>query len=100
MNRTFKTKVIRLVIEAVPALVQLQPGQRLIIDHAGHPVEHTVDAPPRELTELPPLGEADVKFPRYAPLGRMVAEATDGDYVPIALLHIERCVREGAPPPD
>eukprot|EP00961_Rhodomonas_salina_P005737 77453-Rhodomonas_salina.1 len=100
MNRTFKTKVIRLITEAVPGLVQLQPGQRLIIDHAGHPVEYTVDAAPRALTHLAPLGEADVKFPRYAAYGRMIVEATDGDYVPIALLFAERCAREGAPPPD
>eukprot|EP00961_Rhodomonas_salina_P118595 1596801-Rhodomonas_salina.1 len=60
-----------------PGLVQLQPGQRLIIDHAGHPVEYTVDAAPRALTHLAPLGEADVKFLLYTAYGRMIVEATE-----------------------
>eukprot|EP00961_Rhodomonas_salina_P292989 3933388-Rhodomonas_salina.1 len=72
MNRTFKTKVIHLVTQAVPGLVQLQPGQRLIIDHQGSPVEYRVDAEPCVLAHLQPLGEADIKFPRYAAYGSML----------------------------
>lgn len=100
MNRTFKTKVIHLVVRTLPQLVQLQPGQRLIIDHEGHPVCHTATGEPEPLTEMQPLGEADVKFTRYMSLGRMLVEATDGDYVPIALLHLERARAAGADPAD
>jgi hypothetical protein len=95
MNRAFKTKVIAMISRALPALVPLAPGQRLIIDHVGHPVCHARDAEPVELEDLPPAGEADVKAMRYARLGRMLIDATDGDYVPIALLHLERAA--GAP---
>ena len=90
MNRAFKTKVILMIAQALPALVPLAPGQRLIIDHRGHPVCHAAGAAPVELEDLPPAGEADVKAMRYACLGRLLVEATDGDYVPIALLHLER----------
>lgn len=45
-----------------------------------------------ELDGLPPLGEADVKFTRYADLyQRLMVDSIDGDSVPIALLHHERC---------
>jgi hypothetical protein len=47
----------------------------------------------RELDGLPPLGEADVKFTRYADLyQRLMVDSIDGDSVPIALMHHERCV--------
>lgn len=49
---------------------------------------------------LPPLGEADVKFTRYADLfQRLMVDSIDGDSVPIALLHHERCLAAGACPP-
>lgn len=96
MNRTFKTKVIRFIAETVPKLVTLAPGQRLIVDHQGHPLQYTTEGPGL-LEDVPPAGEADVKFARYARLGRMLVEATDGDYIPIALLHLER---QGETAPD
>lgn len=44
-----------------------------------------------ELDGLPPLGEADVKFTRYADLyQRLMVDSIDGDSVPIALMHHER----------
>jgi hypothetical protein len=96
MNRAFKTKVIAMITAALPALVPLGRGQRLIIDHRGHPVCHSGDGEPTELEDLPPAGEADVKAMRYARLGRLLIEATDGDYVPIALLHLERAGADAA----
>ena len=100
MNRVFKTKVIHLVARTLPKIVPLQPGQRLIIDHEGHPMQYTATGDPTELVDLQPLGEADIKFTRYASLGPMLVEATDGDYIPIALMHLERHAAAGreAPP--
>lgn len=49
---------------------------------------------------LTPLGEADVKFVRYADLfQKLLVDSIDGDTVPIALLHHETCLaRETCPP--
>jgi hypothetical protein len=105
-NRTFKTRVIDLVILRLPHLL-LPPGEahsrkRLIIDYheprmfwfnpqEGRPTSQLMD-------ELPALGEADVKFTRYADLyGKLMVDSIDGDSVPIALLHLERAMRSTTP---
>ena len=94
MNRSFKSKVIQLVVTTVPDLIQLLPDQRLIIDYHTFPIHYTPDNPPFEDKSFPPLGEADIKFTRYTKFGDLLVEATDGDYVPISLLHVERMIAE------
>ncbi len=93
MNRTFKTKVIHLVCEKLPELVRIPQGKRLIIDYQGQPVVYDSNGISK-IESMSPLGEADVKFTRYAHMGRMMIEATDGDYLPIALIHLERKLME------
>jgi hypothetical protein len=91
-NRTFKSKVIELVIYKLTSTLQLGEGQSLIVDYQGHPVRYSgagahCGVP---LTDLAPLGEADVKFVRYAALyEKLQVDSVDGDSVPIALLHME-----------
>lgn len=49
---------------------------------------------------LPSMGEADVKFVRYADLyDKLLIDSIDGDTVPIALLHHETCLSRGQCPP-
>lgn len=49
---------------------------------------------------LHPMGEADVKFVRYADLfHKLLIDSIDGDTVPIALLHHEACLARGECPP-
>ena len=98
-NRVFKAKVIARVVEVLPALLNLQPGQQLIIDYAGTPIEYTPNPDgtlgTKELTHLCPLGEADVKFLRYADIYRdLLVDSVDGDSIPIALLHTEASIRD------
>jgi len=98
-NRTFKAKVIAHVIHVLPRLLQLQPHQRLIIDYAGSPVQYTPNGQggytESELSHLCPLGEADVKFPRYAEIYRdLLVDSVDGDSIPIALVHHETSLRD------
>jgi hypothetical protein len=95
-NRTFKSKVIAMVIARLPGLLQLKEGQALIIDYAGCPLEFRAgELEGRPLPELLPLGEADVKFTRYASLFKdLLVDSVDGDSVPIALLHHEACVAD------
>ena len=110
-NRTFKAKVIAMVIDKLPGLLQLKPDQTLIIDYAGSPKEYRAGLDPtktplevRELPELMALGEADIKFTRYADLFKdLLVDSVDGDSIPIALIHHEACIREltmGSMDPD
>lgn len=90
MNRAFKTKVIQLVIDTLPGMLNLATGQSLIIDYKGVPVVHHANGTTESLPdEFAAMGEADVKFTRYTAFGSMLVDAIDGDYVPIALLHLQ-----------
>jgi hypothetical protein len=97
-NRTFKAKVIGLVVQTLPALLNLTNDRCLIIDYAGVPTKYTLLAGQlhaETLDTLLPLGEADVKFTRYADLYQdLLVDSVDGDSIPIALLHNEACVRD------
>jgi hypothetical protein len=56
----------------------------------GHPVKYLGGGGSVVLDGLAPLGEADVKFVRYASMfQRLQVDSVDGDSVPIALLHME-----------
>lgn len=99
MNRTFKTKVIKMVTERLPGLMRLKQGQRLVIDFAGNPIAYTTTGC-EEYEDLPALGEADVKFTRYGLPGvTYLLDAIDGDYIPIALMHHEHILQQKLPPP-
>jgi hypothetical protein len=93
MNRAFKSKLIQFVIEILSSKIQQQLGdkQTFIIDYQGHPLLYKKDAEQAEqLTDFPPLGESDVKFPRYCEeFRRIQIDSVDGDSIPIALLHTE-----------
>ena len=91
MNAHFKHKVIRLVVDNVPRLVNPPAGCTLITDweevvryEYGEEGEPTISA-----VELPgaKVGEADIKFAQWMQhLARpMLLEATDGDYIPISM---------------
>lgn len=102
-NRVFKTRVIDLVLLRLPAiLLRGHPQRRLIVDYQA-PLEYRQEEGRvvcQPLEGLPALGEADVKFTRFADLfGRLVVDSIDGDSIPIALMHHERCLRQARPPP-
>ena len=92
-DRVFKSKVITMVIQELPMALKLAPTQTLVIDYAGTPEEdRMVDGalqirPPPDLA---PLGEADIKFARYAEICRdLLVDSVDWDSIPIALIHQE-----------
>jgi hypothetical protein len=52
------------------------------------------------LPDFQPMGEADVKFPRWAnKFERMLVDSIDGDSVPIALINHERLLTQDICPP-
>jgi hypothetical protein len=103
-NRAFKTRVIDLVLLRLPGLLLKDARRRLIVDYQ-QPVEYRFDPETRTvqretLDDLPVLGEADLKFARFADrFGKLLVDSIDGDSIPIALMHHERCLRRATPPP-
>jgi len=93
MKPWFKHRVIELICQNVPRLVSPpRPGCKLIIDwetvHEYTYYEANDQMPEPVLLEQPSnIGEADLKFTRWMRALRcsMLIEATDGDYIPIAL---------------
>lgn len=103
-NRVYKRRVIDLIVESVPDILRLGEGQRLVIDYVDCPVKFELDKTTKKvrhdyMTEIPPMGECDVKFTRWSRmLGDLIAHSVDGDFIPIALMEHERMVNEGRNP--
>ena len=105
-NRAFKTRVIDLVRLRLPQLLltsgEQHRGKRLIIDY-HEPREFWYNPEERRVTSqviegMPAMGEADVKFTRYADrYSKLMVDSIDGDSVPIALMYLERCLRSTTP---
>ena len=110
-NRTFKARVIDLVLLRLPQVLLLagddHAQKRLIVDYKGEPQEYRFNPSERRVicqpfeAGLQPLGEADVKFTRYADrFKKLMVDSIDGDSIPIALLHFERRLRVQSDPPQ
>ena len=103
-NRTFKARVIDLVILRLPGLLLMNhPDKVLIVDYI-RPVKYQWVGDKvitrESLDHLAIMGEADVKFTRYADLyGKLLVDSIDGDSIPIALMHHEMCLERGVIPP-
>lgn len=94
-NRTFKRRVIQLVVETLPDTLKLQAGQELIIDYESCPIRFCLDPASHKivqsfLVDVPPLGECDVKYCRWFQMyGDGFAHSVDGDFIPIGLMDRE-----------
>ena len=117
-NRVFKTKLIRRITEKMGSLIKLRgPGQRVVVDFIGDPIEYStvpggmaivgIDEPmfARHMTGgmFAPIGEADCKMPRWVDYISslhpnvavdVIVDATDSDYIMIAMLHYEKQSRQ------
>lgn len=96
MNPCFRSRVIELVCANVPRLIEPPPdGCVLVIDWLEVRQYEYRDASPEPIETVQsgdvyggtPVGEADIKFAYWMRALRcpMLVEATDGDYIPIAL---------------
>jgi len=100
-NRTFKVKVIKFVVCRLKQHFRLEDRRSVVLDFHGVPevvggsyklpalfAAHTDDAPLRR-------GECDIKGPDYLPhKGNLLLVSTDGDFIPIALIQLEKRRRE------
>lgn len=76
--------------------------RHLVIDYTGCPVQFDAPAralrfdssqPPLFMADVPPMGEADIKFLRWSDHfggADMIAFSVDGDFIPIALMRREQ----------
>ena len=98
--------MIELVLTRLPSalLHGAEPGKTLVIDY-HQPLRYVVGGdgallPHTSLGHMRVLGEADVKFTRYADeYDDLLVDSIDGDSVPIALLHHELTLRKELCPP-
>jgi len=100
-NRTFKVKVIKYVVCRLKQHFRLEDRRSVVLDFHGVPevvggsfklpllfAGHTEERPLRR-------GECDIKGPDYLPhRGNLLLESTDGDFIPIALIQLEKRRRE------
>jgi hypothetical protein len=101
-----RRQVIELVLTRLPSalLHGAEPGKTLVIDY-HQPLRYVVGGdgallPHTSLGHMRVLGEADVKFTRYADeYDHLLVDSIDGDSVPIALLHHELTLRKELCPP-
>jgi hypothetical protein len=94
-NRTFKSKVMTLVCNNVRR--KYADGARTVVLDFTDDVE--VLGRPRELAVGARRGECDIKAFAYMDSEPLLVMSTDGDFVPLALLQIERAVQAGMPLP-
>ena len=92
MNQSFRNRVIELVCTNLPRLIDPPPpGCSLVIDWRDvREYRYDTPEPTESLLDVygeTPVGEADIKFALWMRRLRcpMLIEATDGDYIPIAL---------------
>jgi hypothetical protein len=104
-NRVFKRRVINMVCNRVVEhiLVSGSPGdayvRHLVVDYTGCPIKFKAGPmqtrfsaqAPEFMVDVPPMGEADIKFLLWAEYfgGDTVAFSVDGDFIPIALMRYE-----------
>ena len=103
-NRSFKRRVLDMIcntlVQQVSPMPIMENDKALIIDYSSCPIRFTSlagsvgfenNGRPEFMTFLPPLGEADIKFLRWAELykGDIMAHSVDGDFIPIALIRYE-----------
>ena len=88
MNRNFKIKLIEMLCEKVPSLVDIPRGKEFLLDYkrvVSYQAEHRIPTPVKGMESM---GESDVKFCRYVTkYGNALVHAIDGDYMAIALLY-------------
>lgn len=95
-NRVFKSKVIKMVCNNL--IRENYKDVTLVIDWIDLPIivgKH-IDLPQVCLNPTAKRGECDIKAFNYVDLGRLCIFSTDGDYIPLALLHCSQDVEQGA----
>jgi hypothetical protein len=106
-NRAFKTKVIAFIVRSLRMHYKNEAHRSVVIDYVGTPEvlgkplvlpdvlqQRVSQAAPEAAPEAAPpelkRGECDIKAFAWAELGPLLIVSTDGDFVPLSLLQLER----------
>jgi len=99
-NRTFKVKVIQFVVNCLKQHYRLEQRRSVVLDFHGVPEvvcgSYQLPALFEQHSEATPLrrGECDIKGPDWLPhKGTLLLVSTDGDFIPIALIQLEKHLR-------
>ena len=99
-NRTFKVKVIQFVVNCLKQHYRLEQRRSVVLDFHGVPKvvcgSYQLPALFEQHSEATPLrrGECDIKGPDWLPhKGTLLLVSTDGDFIPIALIQLEKHLR-------
>ena len=99
-NRTFKVKVITFIVNSLKHHYSGEDRRSVVLDFCGKPLVVCGDY------KLPAMfdagdadalrrGECDIKAPNWMPeTGALLLVSTDGDFIPIALIQLERRLHE------
>lgn len=94
-NRYFKSQVVAMVVRNVQRQYKLHT-KTVIVDWMGPPVVlgRALDLdgralPPAALDPAARRGECDIKALAWSAFGPLVVQSTDGDFLPLALVHCE-----------
>ena len=99
-NRTFKVKVITFIVNSLKHHYRGEDRRSVVLDFCGKPLVVCGDY------KLPAMfdagdadalrrGECDIKAPNWMPeTGALLLVSTDGDFIPIALIQLERRLHE------
>jgi hypothetical protein len=91
-NRTFKSRVIAFVVRRMRQHFKHEQHRTVVIDYQQQPevLGRQISLPSTFATDTHRRGECDVKAFAWAELGSLLIVSTDGDFVPLSLLHLDR----------
>jgi len=91
-NRSFKTRVIAFVVRRLRQHFKHDQHRTVVIDYQQEPdvLGRQIALPSVFATDAHRRGECDVKAFAWAELGSLLIVSTDGDFVPLSLLQLDK----------
>ena len=100
-NRTFKIKVITFIVNSLKHHYRGEERHSVVLDFSGTPLvvcgQYKLPGMFDASSDADELrrGECDIKAPNWMPdTGALLMVSTDGDFIPIALIQLERRLQE------
>lgn len=90
-NRSFKARVVSFVVRRLRQHFRTERHRTVVIDYEQMPevLGRPIALPAVFSTDTHRRGECDVKAFAWAELGSLLVVSTDGDFVPLSLLHLD-----------
>jgi hypothetical protein len=91
-NRSFKSRVIAFIVRRLRQHFKTEQHRTLVVDYAHQPevLGRPIALPSVFSSDTHRRGECDTKAFAWAELGSLLVVSTDGDFVPLSLLHLDK----------